>query len=158
MAELDLELKIEDTKQIHDKLLKIVCLVCNVTEKDLKSKKRHRNIVDSRVLYVFLLNKYTSYNKSRMGMFINRDHATVIYYLKNHERFIDTDFEYKMMYNQCEALVKEKMNLYDFSNQLTYIESLNKEIDFLKSKYLEYKDKYDILTYKYEKLCNIINN
>ncbi len=159
MAELNEEsIDVDEIKQLHDRIMDVICVVCQVSIDDIKSKKRNRNIVDSRVLYSHFLRKYTNYNKSRIGILIMRDHATVIHYLKNHERYLETDFEYKVVYNQCEALIKEKLDLYDFSNQITYIESLNKEIEFLKEKCLEYKDKYSILNFKYNKLCNIINN
>jgi len=147
-----------NTSQIHEKIMQIVCIVCNIDKDEMYSRTRTRNLVNARVLFSHLVNKYTSYTKTRIGKMINRDHATVLYYLKNHPSFVECDFEYKLLNTQCEALIKDKANLYDFSNQITYIESLHQEIEYLKEKYLECKDKYSMLNYKYQKLCNIINN
>jgi len=147
-----------NTSQIHEKIMQIVCIVCNVKKKEISSRTRTRNLVNARVLFSHLVNKYTSYTKTRIGRMINRDHASVLHYLKNHPIFVECDFEYKLLHTQCEALIRDKANLYDFSNQITYIESLHQEIEYLKGKYLEYKDKYSMLNYKYEKLCKIINN
>lgn len=143
---------------LHDKIMQVVCLITNSKPEQLKSRRRFRNYVNGRIIFSALMRKFTGYSYKRIGMIVDRDHASIIYYERNHNDFIETDFEYKMMYTQCEALVNTKLNLYDFSSQVTYIESLNHDVEHYKKKYLEYKDRYQMLNHKYQKLCNIINN
>lgn len=168
MAELDLEkcsfnvdeldkLEIEGDS-LHDKIMQVVCLITNSKPEQLKSRRRFRNYVNARTMFSALMRKFTGYSLKRIGMLVDRDHASVMHYEKNHNDFIETDFEYKMMFTQCEALINNKLNLYDFSSQMTYIESLSNDLEHFKKKYLEYKDRYQMLNHKYQKLCRIINN
>jgi len=56
-----------NTSQIHEKIMQIVCIVCNVNKEEISSRTRTRNLVNARVLFSHLVNKYTSYTKTRIA-------------------------------------------------------------------------------------------
>lgn len=60
-------------------LIKRVCDLRNVSLADLKSKKRHRNIVESRFIVFYLLNEFCNYSLSETGAIFNKDHSTAYY-------------------------------------------------------------------------------
>ena len=63
----------------ENELIIRVCKLRGVTIEELKSKKRQRNIVESRFIIFYILVEYCNYSLTQAGDLFNRDHSTVHY-------------------------------------------------------------------------------
>lgn len=50
---------------------------------DISIKSRKREIVEARMMYTKLMKRYSKYSLTSIGEPIDKDHATIIHYLKN---------------------------------------------------------------------------
>ena len=91
----DLDIR-EDNK--IEELINYVCNSNSVTIEDLKSKKQHRNLSETRHVLFYILHKVFCIGCSNVGSMFNRDHATVLHGCKTVSGFIevDPDFNSKM--------------------------------------------------------------
>lgn len=62
-----------------ESVLKAVCLVFDIEMSDLKSQSRRREFAMPRQCAMYVLKKTTNLTYSAIGRFLGRDHATVIY-------------------------------------------------------------------------------
>ena len=76
---------------------------------DIRSKKRQRYIVEVRQIYHYFLKKYTSYNLTAIGMFTNRDHATVLHSIKNVNNLKETEEEFRLLVKQIREKIENKI-------------------------------------------------
>lgn len=67
---------------------------------DILNKKRYRNIVEARIIFASILCE-RGYSYSAIARFINKDHATMIYYSKQLETLLKHDDEFKARYDRC---------------------------------------------------------
>ena len=63
-----------------NEILDIVSTYYNVSESDIKSKSRLRRYVIPREKYAYLAIQYTGLTFEKISSFINRNHATIIYF------------------------------------------------------------------------------
>lgn len=62
-----------------DNLMKIVCSVTNVLPSEFFSKKRKQEYVLARSFFCYFANVYMKEATVKIGIYINRDHSTVIH-------------------------------------------------------------------------------
>lgn len=60
-------------------ILKAVSSVTNISEKDILSKSRLKDVVFARHLFIYLSCEKTSNTLKKIGNYINRNHATIIH-------------------------------------------------------------------------------
>ncbi len=81
------ELVQEITPQIpsltKDFIIDLVCRYFKVSKEDLTSKKRQRKITFSRQVAMYLCRRFTDESLQSIGKLFNKDHATVVYAIKN---------------------------------------------------------------------------
>lgn len=66
---------------------------------DISIKSRKRNIVEARMMYAKLMKVYTNASLTDIGLLINKDHATIIHYLKNFRYIKKQDREFSNKYD-----------------------------------------------------------
>lgn len=103
---------------LNDEIKKIVSKVTYVDIEDIVSKNRKQKFFFARMMCAVLLREcnYSLYN---IGAAINRDHATVVYYLKQHDTELDFNSEYRAMYKKAVATLEETQLLKIFSSNET---------------------------------------
>jgi hypothetical protein len=85
---------------------KIKDLVCNYYNLDIEKPVRRNNYVEARMIYYKLVRDNTHYSLSRIGSTVSRDHATVLYSLRNFKEWVETDKELRTDYE----ILKEQLN------------------------------------------------
>ena len=75
-------------------VLKNVCRVFELTEKELRSRRRFRNVVDAKTALCYVLHRKNKYTSTSVGLFINLDHATILHHCRKAEQLIETDKEF----------------------------------------------------------------
>lgn len=110
---LGLEVKFENKKDYTSSAIIIaaICEIYGITYADLKEQKRHRNIVDARHTFCYLMWKYTRNSTSQIGEYINRDHSTVINSIKRSKNFIETDYQFKAKLDKIIAKIESYVEI-----------------------------------------------
>ena len=83
--------------------------VQEVFDLDIKSKTRERDYVNARIIFAFILWE-RGYNKSEIGRYLVKNHATVCHYCKNFEGYIKTDPLLRRKYEESKTVY---FNTYD---------------------------------------------
>lgn len=90
-----------------DYISKVVCDILNMTAEDIQSKTRKRNIVQARQLAMYFSKKMTQQSLSTIGSLIgNKDHATVLHACKSVKNLIETDKDFKLLFQKIEQKLK----------------------------------------------------
>lgn len=101
--------KIEQKVITCEAILQQVVNAFSIDMKSINSKSRKREIVWARQAAMSLCKKYTTQSVSRIGQVIGgRDHATVLHALKNVEDLLQTEPDFKSMYDQVETRLQAK--------------------------------------------------
>lgn len=88
-----------------NKILDEICLVLDVDKGDVYGKSRKREVVEVRVIYSKLAKQNTYFSLEDIGDIINRDHATIIYYVRTHDNLINRDEKYTKKWRECRRIV-----------------------------------------------------
>ena len=70
-------------------IIKAVCTAFKITHKQLLSPSHKRHLFYARVIAAHMLHTHLDLSSTRVGMILNRDHATVLYYYKTFEIWIE---------------------------------------------------------------------
>jgi len=112
---------------VREDISKVITLACklgDITKKELVSSSRKRLIGDIRICVGNLLRRVFGLTQSDAGSYLNRDHASIIHYEKQHEWMMKLNY-YKKIYNACVELASDRT--FDSEKVLvTHYESLNK--------------------------------
>lgn len=113
----------------YRKIQEIVAKVFGISVDDVSMRCRKRKYVNARCAFAnVMFEKNILRNASEIGRLINRDHATVINSLKNHEDFNITDAYYQKQYKEVVRLVENRVfNFEEFD-----LMKLFKRIDIVK--------------------------
>ena len=96
---------IEEKKSDADVLKEIVEMVMDAK---LMANNRKRCVVEARMVYSNILREY-SYSLSKIGISLGKDHTTIIHYVSELRKLLDTDNELFKKYNKCrEMFMQEK--------------------------------------------------
>lgn len=119
---LDQEMKIDITEI---EILEIVSKVTGICINRLTSRNQTRNLVEPRMLFYFLVRKYTSCTLKDLGKIVSRDHTTILNGIVNHHNYssIPNCMEYHRIYfenlSKMESEIKKLI--------LTKKESINED-------------------------------
>jgi len=78
-------------------ILNVVSKKTEISIEKLKAKTRNREIVDARFVYYKRAKEHTKESLARIGMFVAKDHATVLHGIKEAEN----TQQVKDLYNKC---------------------------------------------------------
>ena len=85
-----------------EEVAKLVASVTNVLLVDIISHKRNREIVTARSLFSYLCRMHLGKPFARIGVFLNRDHSTIINHCNNYSDFLKMEYkEETKFYNEC---------------------------------------------------------
>ena len=90
-----------------DKVIALACRLGDITKKELMSGSRKRLIGDIRICIGNLLRRVFGLTQSDAGSYLNRDHASIIHYEKQHEHMMKLNY-YKKIYNPCVELATDR--------------------------------------------------
>lgn len=90
-VEVEVEYKIKKREAALDKLAKIVCFTCNVQWNDIISPRRTHDLMIARQIFCWFAKVILKNGYVRIGRFVHRDHATVMYSRKVIDRMIVTN-------------------------------------------------------------------
>ena len=124
------------------KVLDLVSEVCNINRKQLKSNIRLREIVDARRVYAVLCRLNFKLPLTFIGTFIKKDHATILYYVRQHETLHKTDALYRHNYTICEYALKNNPDLAKADN---HIDALVAENEHLRNQVQNLEEKLELI-------------
>jgi predicted transcriptional regulator len=106
------------------KVISLACKLGDITKQELKSSSRKRLIGDVRICVGNLLRRVFGLTQSDAGKYLNRDHASIIHYEKQHGYMMTLNY-YKKIYNACVEMASDRT--FDSETVLvTHYETLNK--------------------------------
>ena len=107
-----------------NKVVSLACKMGDITTEELFSKSRKRLIGDVRICVGNLLRRVFGLTQSDAGEYLNRDHASIIHYEKQHGYMMTLNY-YKKIYNACVEMASDRT--FDSEKVLvTHYETLNK--------------------------------
>ncbi len=75
------------------RIVQHVCETMCVAEEDAKSRSRHRRVVECRQICMWIIKNKTNLSLYAIGQLFDRDHATVIFGIKNINNFVELNHE-----------------------------------------------------------------
>ena len=78
----------------------------DINRDEFISSSRKREIVDSRMIYFAVARNLGGYTLSELGKSVNRDHATVIYAIRNYEHLSSYDESMKHKYYKASIIYR----------------------------------------------------
>ena len=73
----------------------------NIPIFELTGKSRKREIVDANMMLSFLLRSHLKMGLKKIGETLNRDHSTIMYRVKEHEKLVVSDRVYRQNFEKC---------------------------------------------------------
>lgn len=70
---------------MNDKIIQTVCKIWDRSLDDVCGKSRKQEIVYTRMTIAYFLRRCTTLSTTEIGKLINRDHSTIIHYLKAYD-------------------------------------------------------------------------
>ncbi len=97
-------------KLTKEEILKVICRELQMDFDQVKNKKtRLKEFVYARQLYAYFCKKYTNDGLTKMGKFIHKDHATMIYSIKQIKGFYEVDKVIKNDVDKINTILKHKV-------------------------------------------------
>lgn len=118
----------------HETVQRIVEMV---TQTNLLMNNRKRECVDARMIYSYVLRHTLGASLTSIGMSINKDHTTIIHYLKTMESLLEVDREVARKYIRCKELLllsEQPLNLLDERDEILEINRLKEQVEILERK------------------------
>jgi len=84
-------------KDLND-LMDIISKVTFVTKEDIIGRVRKQEFVLPRALFCYVANVHLKKTKSEIARYINRDHTSVIYFIKRYQDYIDMEYQPELEY------------------------------------------------------------
>ena len=133
----------ELTKERDDKIKSEICRRYDVSWISIESKSRVRLVVDARRMYCGILRNTFGITYTLIAKILNKNHATVLHNVNQHNNFIKILKSYKLNFEEIEALLIEDDNYYihEIVNIERKIDELYKKLDDLLEKKEQYKSK-----------------
>ena len=117
-----------------------VCTVFEITPEELKSGSRKRMLVNARRVVSVLLSKKFLMTTTAIGVLLNKDHSSIVFYRNNHDDLYKFDAEFAYYYDTCEkalgiADIKKTDEKY-----VDYVDTLIVRVEQLTKENEEYKE------------------
>jgi hypothetical protein len=120
---------------------------------DITDKTRRRPYVEARALYYKLLRDNTRLSMEQIGKGMNKDHSTVVYFIKQIDNWIEYDRGLRIDYEILNERLTKAMDLNPKGFKLS--ESFE---GFWEKEYKTLKAEYDELQIQYNTCANIISD
>lgn len=97
-------------KLTKEEILKVICRELQMDFEEVKNRKtRLREFVYARQLYAYFCKQYTNESLSKIGKFINKDHATMIHSINQIKGYYEFDNTIQNDVNKLETILKHKV-------------------------------------------------
>tara|TARA_B100000963_G_C22402771_1_gene569605 strand:+ start:157 stop:630 length:474 start_codon:yes stop_codon:yes gene_type:complete len=93
-----------------------VCDEVGISLDELKSKDRHAKITEARKIFAHLGRRLYMYTHRRLGEYMNRDHSTMVVAINRCEDFIETDQQFRDLYERCFFRCIQSLNANGYDN------------------------------------------
>ena len=113
---------IHNKKITKQSIIKAVSLATGLTENQIFSRSRQREITSARQIFFYFVRNTLGTTYQEIGNTYNYDHATIIYSIKTVENLLSYDKEYKQLLKRIEFSFKQVIE----DEDLQEIESANK--------------------------------
>jgi len=81
----------------------------------LSNKSKIRKLVELRVIFCFLA-RTMKYTLKEIAVFLNRDHTSVVHALQSFNDFIETDPDFKLLFDKINTIYRLKLKKYESSD------------------------------------------
>jgi len=148
--------KLELTKEREDKIKSEICKRYNLEWSRIQSTSRVRIIVDARRLYCGILRNIFRLTFQEIGDMLNKNHATILHNIQQHDTFVRILKSYKKNYEEIESILMLEDNYYvheviEIERQM---DMLSKRLNGLIEKKNNYKLKLKLKQDGRKKLCS----
>ncbi len=82
-----------EVKPAPQRILEAVCRAYGVSESEIRQKANFRTIVEPRQVAMFIIRRKTGLSLMEIGRFFDKDHATVMWAIKQVNNSIDSPHE-----------------------------------------------------------------
>jgi hypothetical protein len=104
--------KLDFTKERDEKIKSEICTRYDLSWVAIQGKTRVRKVVDARRLYSGILRDLFCLSYHKIGKILNKNHATIIHNIQQHEFFVMNLKSYKKNYEEIERLLMIDSNYY----------------------------------------------
>lgn len=96
-----------DIRPSLQQILDAVLEVFNLTEREIRSYYRSKDLSQARAAVAVVSNLHFRYGVKTIGTFMRRDHSTVLYQVESGIDLLSTDEAFRMKVDRVKALLKE---------------------------------------------------
>ena len=129
---------------------------CEISVEDLKGQKRDRLFADCRKVAISIFKELRpQVTTAVIGAMMNRDHSTIIYAIKAHEKLLLVDENYNDFYQRIKHIFEDDCKS-KHKTPARYSDILKKYKEIC-GKYEELKTQYFTVQNKYDKIKQLIN-
>jgi len=146
--------KLEFTKERDEKIQSEVCSRYGLEWSVILSRSRVREVVDARRLYSGILRNIFRLTYHEIGHILNKNHATIIHNMTQHDTFVRILKSYKKNYEEIERalMLDDNYYIHEVKEVERKMDDLSKRLDELIERKNNYKLK--IQNNGREKLCS----
>lgn len=90
---------------MNDKIIQTVCKTWNKSLDDVCGKSRNQDVVYTRMTIAYFLRRHTILSTTEIGRLINRNHSTIVHYLKAY----DSEFRFNEEFRNFAERIKEDL-------------------------------------------------
>lgn len=133
--------KLEFTKERDDKIKSEICKRYGLEWSTIEGKSRVRKVVDARRLYCGLLRDIFHLTYQEMGNILNKNHATIIHNIQQHDTFVRILKSYKKNYEEIERtlMLDDNYYIHEVQSVERQMNELSQRLNDLIEKKNEYK-------------------
>lgn len=138
--------------------IELKTIVDSVFGEDIRTKRRTRNLIDARKIFSKILHD-RGYTFSVIGLFLKKDHATIIHYLKDIDFLLKQEQKLLKKYILCrDAFLKDrdifqKIKKEDTFSRIFDLQNQNEKLILERDFVLNLKNKYQRL----DKIIDLID-
>ena len=134
--------KLEFTKERDDKIKSEICRRYNLAWSVVEGKSRVRNVVDARRLYCGVLRNLFRLTFQEIGNILNKNHATILHSITQHDTFVRILKSYKRNYEEIESTLMIDDNYY--IHEVIEVERKMNELSERLNDLIEKKNEYKL--------------
>ena len=90
---------------MKEKIIQTVCKIWNVSLDDVCGRGRKQDIVYTRMTIAYFLRQHTILSTTEIGRLINRDHSSIVHYLKAY----DSEFRFNKDFRNFAKRIEEDL-------------------------------------------------
>jgi len=146
--------KLEFTKERDEKIQSEVCSRYGLEWSMILSRSRVREVVDARRLYSGILRNVFRLTFQEIGNILNKNHATILHNINQHDTFVKILKSYKKNYEEIERalMLDDNYYIHEVKEVERKMDDLSKRLEELIERKNNYKLK--IQNNGREKLCS----